>query len=573
MKGTMMRTPLLMSTLLDRGVQIQPDNLIITKTRHGYSSLTYSEHFVRVKKLANALHSIGVRRGDRVATLCWNTNRHYQCYHSVPSMGAVLHTLNVRLGPKELGYIIKFAQDKVVIVDADLLPSLAKVDPKDMRDVQFVVVCGEDERPGGWQGCEAHRVLQRGVGESRVVDWDDFLHPQPATFHWPTDLDENDALSICFTSGTTGNPKGVVYTHRGQYVHTLVMSQRDAMNIGGADVLMPVVPYFHANGWGLAYCALMMGARVVHNGRYTDADSLLKMSIDHGVTFSAGVPTVWQTVRARLEDPSALDLCNRFAVKQIVCGGSAPPLEMMRWYWDTFGTEFVQAWGMTETSPLGTVARQVTTWEDAHRPVEKQFENVDAAGIPLATVQMRIVDTDNFDKELSWDGEDQGELLVRGPHVTGSYFRNPQPSKFHKGWLATGDIASISSRGQMRIRDRSKDVIKSGGEWISSVDLEKHIMAMPQVSVAAVVAAPHPKWDERPIVVAVLAQGYQTLSLEDVRAFCSKEFAKYELPDDLLIWPSLPLTGSGKMDKKCIRKRLKERGYRLPSLREKKSKL
>lgn len=566
----MMRVPLLISSLLDRGPQIQPNNLLITRTANGYVSITYREHFKRSKQLAAALHAWGVKRHDRVATFAWNNNRHMQCYHAIPCMGAVLHTLNIRLGAKEQGYIIRFSQDRVIVVDEDLLERLSEVSAEDLTTVELVIVAGLDEGAGGWENSPAHRTLVSKLGgRGKVVDYDAFLVPFPPEFVWPTDLDENAPLALCFTSGTTGNPKGVMYSHRSQYVHTLCMVAPDVMNLSGKDVLLPVVPYFHANGWGLPYTALMLGARVIHNNRFTDPASILEMAVDHKATFSAAVPTVWQTVRNALQhEPEKYK--GKFAIRQISCGGSSPPNEMMKWFWDTYRTEFLQLWGMTELSPCGTVARQVATWEHSQQSQEDQFKNVTKQGLPIPTVQIKIVDQNDFSKELPNDGKAQGEFLCIGPHTTGSYYKDPQTSKFPNGWLATGDVASIDEGYNMIIRDRSKDVIKSGGEWISSQDLEKHIASLPQILMAAVVAQPHPKWDERPVAIVVMKPS-QTVNLAQVQDHCIKNrFAKYELPDDVLIWSELPLTGTGKIDKKAIRKKLEDEKYQLPSLRKSK---
>jgi len=312
-----------------------------------------------------------------------------------------------------------------------------------------------------------------------------------------------------------------------------------------------------------------LGCRLVHNNRFTDPDTVLKLVCDHGVTTCAAVPAIWQVARqALMKNPQQYK--GKFKVRQIICGGSAPPNEMMKWYWDEYSTEFIQVWGMTETTPFGTVARQVSKLEHTQWTAEQKFSNVTKTGIAVPTVEMKIVDTEDFSKELPHDGIAQGELLVRGPHITGKYY-NTEQGTFPDGWLATGDIASIDKEGYMMIRDRSKDVIKSGGEWISSKDLEAYIMGIPSVAMAAVVAHPHPKWDERPVCVLVPAEGMTPPTLDEVKEFCVKDgvFAKYECPDDVLVWDAIPMTGTGKMDKKTIRSRLQKEGYLLPDQRSK----
>eukprot|EP00658_Telonema_sp_P-2_P039412 TRINITY_DN28202_c0_g1_i3.p1 TRINITY_DN28202_c0_g1~~TRINITY_DN28202_c0_g1_i3.p1 ORF type:complete len:387 (+),score=78.92 TRINITY_DN28202_c0_g1_i3:195-1355(+) len=384
------------------------------------------------------------------------------------------------------------------------------------------------------------------------------------------DLDENSAAAVCFTSGTTGKPKGVVYSHRALYIHTLMMVAPDVVNLSGVDVVLPVVPYFHANGWGLPYAILMLGCRTVHNSSYTDPSSILGLCCDHKVTLCAAVPAIWQTARQALQSqPEKYN--GNFKVKQIICGGTAPPFEMMKWYWETYRTAFLQAWGMTETTPLGTVSRQVCKFEHTQWTPEAQLSNVAKTGLPVPTVEMMIVDSEDMSKVLPNDGKSQGELLIRGPHITGRYYEVGAEASFPGGWLATGDIATLDQAGYMVICDRSKDVIKSGGEWISSKDLEGHISGLKGVGQVAVVAVAHPRWDERPVCVVVPVPGSSPPSLAEVHAHCLKDgaFAKYELPDDVLVWRELPMTGTGKISKKSIREQLKSAGYQLPGLQSK----
>jgi fatty-acyl-CoA synthase len=591
-------SPLRLSTLLERGARLQPDNLLVEKTATGYSTTSYAAHAVAARALALALQASGVARGHRVATFCWNTNRHLACYHAIPLMGAVCHPLNIRLGPTELAWILGHADDRVAIVDAVLLDVFSRIPKEGLAGLHAVVVCGVDDTPGGWQHTDAARALAGKVPQ--VVDWDDFLRPcedaaakdfargaaSLSSTIWPEDIPECAACSMCYTSGTTGHPKGVLYSHRSTFIHTLAMPAKNHHNLGGEDVILPVVPYFHANGWGLPFLALMLGARLLHNGRFTDAETILQMAVDWGATYSAAVPAIWATARQTLEaNPSKYKAGGGggggggLRLQSIVCGGSAPSPEMMSWYKREYGVQFTQGWGMTETSPMGSNGKAQSKFKHIAWSEEQQFANVSVAGIPAAGLEMRIVDSDDFTHALPTDGNAQGELLVRGPWVTSRYHKIDKPEAFVKGgWLATGDVASIDPDGNLIIRDRSKDVIKSGGEWISSIDLEKFIIAMKArngtglvFSMVAVVAQPHPKWDERPVAVVVLAPGASPTEATTarVRAFCAGSFAKYELVDDVLLWEEFPMTGTGKVDKKAIRAKLATDGYRLPSLRSK----
>jgi len=546
---------------------LQPENLLITKTAGGYLTLTLAEHYNRSVKLASALSKWGVKFGDRVATLMWNSSWHMQCYHAISCMGAVLHTLNLRLGPADLGWIINHAHDRVIFSDADLLALLAKCAPDKLACVELYLACGEDGVQGAWT-CPSE------LPSNKMQDFDAFLDTGDLGFVWP-DIPETSTHALCYTSGTTGNPKGVAYSQRSTYLHTLASSGVDQLGISGSHVILPFVPMFHVLSWGVPFVSLMLGNQVVFTGRFMDPGTLVSGFIDWSVDFSTGVPTVWQGVRAQIEKHGVEAAKKSMCLQTLTCGGSAPPVEMMLWYYENLSVDFIQGWGMTETNPLGSVGKRCIKLKDRHKTMSELNGNISKAGIPLPGVQVRIADPDNLDTEML-RGQ-AGELLVRGPWITGEYFHTNAADKFHKGWLITGDVAKIDDEGAIIISDRSKDVIKSGGEWISSIDLENHISSMSEIAMAAVVAMPHPKWDERPIAVVVLTAdapaGAMSGLVEKVRDHCSKAFAKFQLPDDVLVWDAIPLTGTGKLDKKLIRQRLQESGYNIPSVSAPQSKL
>ncbi|RMD85190.1 MAG: fatty-acid--CoA ligase [Candidatus Dadabacteria bacterium] len=541
----MQRTPLLISRLMDRGAWIAPDEEIVTKTAGGVHRYTYREECRRAHQLAAALKDFGIGRGDRVATFMWNGYRHLELYHAVPSMGAVLHTLNIRLSPRDLEYIIGHAGDRIMFVDADLLGAVEQLAGK-MPTVELFVVCSED---GKWKtSLEPH------------IDYEEFIAGRPERTAWP-ELDEYEPMGLCYTSGTTGNPKGVMYTHRSTYLHTMAVAMTDVMNLSAADSVCEIVPMFHAMSWGLPFAATMLGAKQVMPHRFMDPESLLDLMEAEEVTLSAGVPTIWQGVRAAIErDPGRWSLR---ALSRVTCGGSAPPLSLIRWFYERLGVEMIQGWGMTETNPLGTISRRIAKRSHLRLSDEERFRNMAKAGLLIPGLEMEIVD-EQF-RPLPHDGEHVGELLVRGPWIAAEYYKDPQPDKFREGWLVTGDVAKIDPEQYLIIADRSKDLIKSGGEWISSVDLENHISGLPGVRQAAVVAQPHPKWDERPVAL-VVRDGPDRPTKEEVIEHCAKVFAKWQLPDDVLFVDSLPLTSTGKIDKKKIRADLAASGYRLPDL-------
>ena len=534
--------------LLDRGAWIAPRSEVVTLTPDGTHRQTYAETAARAAALANGLADLGVGMGDRVATFMWNGWRHLEIYQAVPSMGAVLHTLNIRLAAEDLRYIINHAADRVVFVDADLTPLLEPI-AGDLPSVEHYVVCGE---PG---------AAREEISLPNAIDYESFLDGFGTTIAWP-EFDENAPLGLCYTSGTTGNPKGVMYTHRSTYLHTMCMAMTDVMTLSGADCTLAIVPMFHAMAWGLPYTAMMLGAKQVMPHRFMTPDRLLELIVSESVTVAAGVPTVWQGVRALLEtEPDRYDLSS---LDRVGCGGSAPPLSLIRWYWNRYRIEMLQGWGMTEMNPLGTVSRRIQ--KRSHRALsdEERFAHLGKAGLLSPGLEIEIVDEDF--RPLPHDGKSIGEVLVRGPWVCSEYYRDPQPEKFHDGWLVTGDVAAIDEERYLVIADRSKDLVKSGGEWISSVDLENHIVALEGVALAAVVAQPHPRWDERPVALVVRAPG-AAVSAEDVRRHCAARFAKWQVPDDVLFRDALALTTTGKIDKKALRAGLAAEGYVLPELR------
>lgn len=543
---TMQNTPLLMSRILGRGAELDPEVEVVTAQATDTHRQTLKQTWDRAQQVANALKSHGIETGNRIGSFMWNNYRHLELYQGVPSMGCVLHTLNIRLSPTDLEYIINHAGDRIIFADEDLLPLLEPLWGK-IPCVELLVICRHGE---GGESSFANQVC-----------YEDFIADQPTAYDWP-DIPETAPMGLCYTSGTTGNPKGVMYTNRSTYLHTLTESLTDSMGLSALDSLLGIVPMFHAMGWGLPFAASMLGTKQVYPHRFMTPDSFLSLMQKEEVTISAGVPTIWQGVRATLEaNPDKFDLSK---LERLTCGGSAPPVEMMRWYWETFGVEMIQGWGMTETNPLGTLSRKVSKRSQSALSEDQQFENIAKAGLAMPGLEIEIFD--EHWKALPHNGEAVGELCIRGPWIASEYFNDPQPDKFHNDWLVTGDVAKIDADQYVIICDRSKDMIKSGGEWISSVDLENHIVAMPEIAQAAVVAQPHPKWDERPVAMVIMAAG-EVLDQAAVIKHCSQIFAKWQLPDEVIAVENLPLGPTGKIEKKTIRANLKKEGYQLPDLR------
>ena len=545
----MQRTPLVMSSIIERGSVISPDSEIVTATASGTRRQTYAETRLRSHQLAGALSQAGIKTGDRIGTLMWNGSQHVEVYYATACMGVVLHTLNARLSERDLEYIINHAENQLILVDQDLVPILESLQSQ-LPSVKSYVVVGLDGAPAD-------------LGELKnAIDYEQFISGQDTEQSWP-ELEETAPLGLCYTSGTTGNPKGVEYEHRAQYLHTLVISLTDSMNLSATDSVCGIVPMFHAMGWGLPWAALMLGCKQVLPHRFMQPQRVLQLMSEEGVSLSAGVPTIWQGLRAEIEsNPNTYNLSR---LQRLTCGGSAPPLSLIQWYWEELGVEMIQGWGMTEMSPLGTLSRRHAKFGDDQKPMDARYPDMGKAGLLMPGLELDIFDENN--QRLPHDGEQIGEICVRGPWICNEYFKNPQPDKFFDDWLITGDVGSIDENEYLIIADRSKDLVKSGGEWISSVDLENHIVALEGVQQACVVAQPHPKWDERPVALVILQEA-GAVSSDMISQHCETKFAKWQLPDEILFVNEIPLTSTGKMDKKTVRANLEQDGYVLPDLRE-----
>ena len=534
--GRMMDFPLTLTHFVERARTFFGKSEMVTclvdKTE---CRMSYEEFSARTAKLANALtRKLGIKPGDRVATLAFNHQPHLEAYFAIPCVGAVLHTLNLRLHPTELGYIAKHGEDIVVFCDEGLLPLLEKF-RADVPSLRKVVVFRNDPK--------APRATPLPDG---LLDYEDLIAGEPGHFDWPR-LEENSAAMLCYTSGTTGNPKGVLYSHRSIALHTLVIMSRENMGIAGDDVILPVVPMFHAAAWGTPFAAVAAGSKLVFGGGHFDAVTLLDLMAKERVTFAAGVPTIWIGILSALDaEPKRWDLSS---MRTMAIGGSAAPPALIDGFSTRHGLEVTHAWGMTETQPVGTMARVKPSLRGGSP--EQLLALRASQGFAVTFVEQRH--TDETGKVLAWDGATMGELEVRGPWVAKSYFGDEGKDRFTAdGWFKTGDVVTIDAEGYVRITDRSKDVVKSGGEWISSVQLENALMAHPAVLEAAVFAARHPKWDERPVAAIVLRPG-KTATEAELAASIDGKFAKYWMPDRFLFVEAIPRTSTGKFLKSRLR--------------------
>jgi fatty-acyl-CoA synthase len=529
MRSTMMDFPLTIRHIFEHGRALYGDSEVVTCEADGARRVGFSVLADRAEQLAAALRRLGVGPGDRVATFGWNNQEHQEAYFAIPGMGAVMHTINIRLSADQLRYIIGHAEDSVIILDASLAPVLGPVLAEatdEVKTVRHLIVYGDGDR----SALPGH------------LDYEELLAAERTGYPWP-DIDEHDAAAMCYTSGTTGLPKGVVYSHRSMFLHTLGVSSGEALAINQYDRVLPVVPMFHGNAWGIPYAAWLVGADLLLPNRFAQAAPLARFIAAERATLAAAVPTVWFDVLGL--DPADVDLSS---LRLIMAGGAAVPGSLIEAYGDRFGVRIVQGWGLTETSPVASLA-----WPPKREPAERAIEYRSTAGRPLGGVEARIVDDGG--KPLPRDGHATGEIEVRGPWVTAAYYKDPAPDKFRDGWLRTGDVGRIDPHGFVTISDRAKDVVKSGGEWISTLELEAAILTHPAVREAAVIAVPDERWGERPMACVVLRPG-QSATPEELRTHLSGQgIVKWWLPDRWAFVGEVPRTSVGKYDKKLLRAR------------------
>jgi fatty-acyl-CoA synthase len=525
----MQDVPLSISSILRHGSDVYPDSRIITVGDGGNRRAEFSTVAANAARLAHGLRTLGIDGDQRVGTFMWNNQEHMEAYLAIPSMGAVLHTLNIRLFPDQVAYIANHAEDKVVIVDSSLVPLLARVLPE-MTTVKTVVVVGDGD------------VSPLEPAGRDIVRYAELLAGGSASYDWP-DVDERDAAATCYTSGTTGNPKGVVYSHRSMWLHSQAACSANMLGMSAEDVALVIVPQFHANAWGIPYAAFMAGADLVMPDRFLQAEPLVRAIEVEKPTMSGAVPTIWNDILTYLRANPGHDISS---IKRIICGGSAVPRALMQAFDAELGISIIQAWGMTETSPLGSVARPPRGLS-----AEAAWDYRATAGRFAFGVEGRIVDDSGEVQER--DGKAVGELQVRGPWVAAAYYQDDDPQKFDGGWLRTGDVGMIDPQGYITLTDRAKDVIKSGGEWISSVELEGTLMAHPKVREAAVVGVPDERWDERPLAAIVVRDG-ESVTAGEICGWLSERVAKWWLPERWVFVAEVPKTSVGKFDKKVLRK-------------------
>jgi fatty-acyl-CoA synthase len=522
-RSTIPDFPLTIRGIFEHSERIHASSEVATYAGDGIRRASYAQVGERVRRLAAGLRKLGIGAGDRVGTFAWNNQEHLEAYFAVPSMGAVLHCINIRLFPEQLIYIVNHAADRIVIVDGSLTPLLGKIAGQ-LTTVERYIVIGE--------GCGLPRETLR---------YEDVLAAAEPVREWP-EVAESAAAAMCYTSGTTGNPKGVVYSHRSTWLHAMASAMANSIGMTEDDKILPIVPMFHANAWGLPYSGWMCGADFLMPDRYLQAERIARMIASERPTLSGAVPTIWNDV-LRYVDANGIDISS---LRCVVCGGSAVPRSMQEGFLNRHGVPVIQGWGMTETSPLAAVARP-----PRGTPKDQEVAWLNKSGRVVAGVELRLM---SGERELPWDGEAVGEIEVRGPWVTASYYLEDCPEKFHEGWLRTGDVGVVDARGYIQITDRAKDVIKSGGEWISSMELENHLIAHPDVLEAVVIGVPDERWDERPLACVVLKPGAKA-TIEELRDFLAARVARWWLPERWAFIAEVPKTSVGKLDKKVLRSR------------------
>ena len=539
MFGLMQDRPLLISSLIDHAATFHPHSEIVSRLPEGpVRRSSWGEIHQRAKQVANALKQLGVQPGDRVGTLAWNTDRHLALYFGVSGSGAVLHTVNPRLFPEQIDYIVNHAEDRVLFFDISFAPLVARLAPLLKTVKTFVAMTDRAHMPA--------------IDVPDLRCWDELIGTQSTDYTWP-ELDERTASSLCYTSGTTGNPKGVLYSHRSTLLHTLMEMAVDTFGISSEETVMLIVPMFHANGWGTPYAAAMAGARLVLPGPHLDGASVYNLMRDERVTFSQGVPTVWLMLFQHVDANPGLDP-KELGLKRVGIGGSAVPRAMLERFENQFGAEVVQGWGMTETSPIGVISKLLP--KHLQLPHEELVKIKLKQGRGVWGVDLKLVGEEG--QTMPWDGQSRGHLHVRGPWIASGYFKGEGGAKLDaEGFFPTGDVATIDPDGYLQLVDRAKDVIKSGGEWISSIDLENAAMGHPAVAEAAIIGVPHPKWQERPLLLVVRRAG-QDVTREAMLDFLAARVARWWLPDDVVFVPELPHTATGKLLKTQLREQFKD---------------
>ncbi|WP_313799186.1 long-chain fatty acid--CoA ligase [Cytobacillus sp.] len=531
----MMQTPLTMTQMINRAEKFFPKKEVVSRTASGIQRFTYKQIAERTRKLAEALQKLGVERGDKVGTLAWNHHRHLEAYFAIPCSGAVLHTINIRLSPQHIVFIINHAEDKVLLIDSDILPLIEAIKDKIPAVKAFVIMTDEPELPETTLSNAYHyeKLLDEATGE----------------YEYPDDLDENAPAGMCYTSATTGNPKGVVYSHRGIVLHSMALGMADSAAVSEKDIAMPVVPMFHVNAWGLPFAAVWFGTNLVMPGPYFTPKLLAELIQEEKVTITAGVPTIWLGLLKELEE-NTYDMSS---LRSVLCGGAAAPKGMIKAFEQKYNIPFMHAYGMTETSPLVVISTLKSYQEDLS--YEEKVDIKAKQGILVPGLEMKVVGKDG---EVAWDGKEMGEFAVRGPWIASEYYKDERTSEaFRDGWLYTGDVVTIDEEGFMKIVDRTKDLIKSGGEWISSVDLENALMAHEAVFEAAVIAVPSEQWQERPVACVVLKESYKgKIDKEELYEFLKPQFAKWWIPDDILFLEEIPKTSVGKFLKMALREQV-----------------